>query len=148
MVPIIQFESSSDTEVETNQAPIIAKKFLKHLPPIQFQNTCIYDPNNVGELVMTIMSPKLYLLHILLPDSHLVVTRPQINLGDPRCNLQLVEKIINPKERVTILHCQLVQLTVIYAPTMRSTFFFTNIICAPQGKLLGQINCLPNSSLS
>ena len=67
------------------------------------------------ELIMSITSPERGLLYVLLPNPDLMLAELQVYLGEPRCPLQLSEKIIYPQEWITVLHYQLVQLPVVDA---------------------------------
>ena len=70
--------------------------------------------------VMTIMSPKHSLLHVFLPYLDLVISGSQIHPGKPRCTLQLIKKIIYPREWITVLHRELIQLPIVNEHPVRT----------------------------
>ena len=81
---------------------------------------CVGEPKgHHHEFIRTITSLQHCLLYVLLSNSHLVVYRSQINHVELRRTLQLIEEIIIPVEWVTILHCQLIQLPIVYAHAIR-----------------------------
>ena len=91
-------------------------------PNIGLHTLFMRSMNTVGEperhhheLVMPVTSPERCLLDIFIPNPHLVISRPQVYLGEPRRSLQLIEQIINPRQWIMVLDCQLVQLPVINA---------------------------------
>ena len=67
------------------------------------------------ELVMSITSPERGLLHVLHSNLDLMVPGPQIYLGEPRSSLQMIKKIIYPREWIPVIHLQLSKLPVVNA---------------------------------
>src|SRR5262249_928618 len=72
------------------------------------------------ELVMSVPGPKSSLLNILFPDPELMISRSEIYLREHLSRLQLVKEIINPGQRIPVLHSHLVQFPVIYAHPERT----------------------------
>ena len=66
-----------------------------------------------SKLIMSIPYPKGFLMNLFILDSHLMVTRPQVNLGKYLCSSHLIKEVINPRKRIFILHTNLFQLSVI-----------------------------------
>ena len=60
------------------------------------------------KLVMPIKSSEGRLLDILLANSHLMISKPQINIRKPRRLLQLIKQIADPWKWITVLDSQLV----------------------------------------
>src|SRR6267154_1912057 len=65
------------------------------------------------KLIMPIPCPEGCLMNVFILDSHLMVTRPQVNLGKYLCSSHLIKEVINPRKRIFILHSNIVQLSVI-----------------------------------
>src|ERR1044071_1042605 len=74
------------------------------------------------KLIMSITGSKRRFRHILFSDSQLMVPRPQINLRVEARPLQLVEQIINTRQRISVLNRYLVHLPIIYAHTKAPIF--------------------------
>ena len=65
---------------------------------IHERRRCVGEPErHHHKLVMPITSSERCLLDILIPHSHLMISQPQINLGEPRHSLQLIEQIVDPR---------------------------------------------------
>src|SRR5713226_4723266 len=65
------------------------------------------------KLIMPIPCPEGCLMNVFILDPYLMVTRPQVNLGKYPCSSHLIKEVINPRQRIFILHSNLVQLSVI-----------------------------------
>ena len=65
------------------------------------------------KLIMSIPCPKGYLMNVLILDSHLMVTRPEVNLGKYLCSSHFIKEVINRRKRIFILHSDCVQLSLI-----------------------------------
>ncbi|MFS8020003.1 hypothetical protein Hanom_Chr15g01410471 [Helianthus anomalus] len=65
------------------------------------------------KLVMAVTSSECCFGDVLISDSHLMVSRSQINLRVIGRPLQLVEQVVNTWERITILHGHLVKFAVV-----------------------------------
>src|SRR5882757_6649021 len=75
---------------------------------------CICEAKwNHYKLIMSIPCSKGCLMNVFILNSHLMVTRPQVNLGKYLCSSHLIKEVINPRKRIFILHINLVQLSVI-----------------------------------
>ena len=46
-------------------------------------------------------------------DSDIVVSPPEINLGEVLRSLELVDKLRNERERVVVLNCMLIQIPIV-----------------------------------
>src|ERR1044072_2490372 len=64
-------------------------------------------------LVVTITSSERSLSYIGFLDSYLMITRLQIYLRENSGSPKLVHQIVNPWNRVTILQCDFIQLSVV-----------------------------------
>jgi len=64
-------------------------------------------------LVVSIAWPESCLLYILRLNQYLMISRPQVNLGEHCCSSQLIQQVINSRQWVFVLDSQLVQLMVI-----------------------------------
>ena len=58
-------------------------------------------------------------MNVSLPDLHLVITAPKVELREDASSLQLIKYVVDAGERTHVLHSDLVQLTVINAQTSR-----------------------------
>ena len=95
---------------------VIEHRSVDPIHQVHKYERCVGEPKrHHHELVMSITSPERSLLHFPLPNIDLMVPGPQVYLREPRCSLQLFKKIIYPREWITVLHHQLVQLAVVNA---------------------------------
>ena len=89
------------------------------------------------QLIRTITCPEGCLMNILILGSYLMVTRPEVNIGKYLWSSHLIKEVINPRQRILVLHSDLVQL---YEPIHNqsiSSFSFSNQIGAPYWDTLG-----------
>ena len=49
------------------------------------------------KLVITITSPERHLRHIIITYPQLVISRSQVNLGEVRCSLKLIEQVVDAR---------------------------------------------------
>ena len=64
------------------------------------------------KLILSIPCPEGYLMNAFILDSHLMVTKPQVNLGKYLCSSHLLKEVINPRQRIFILHSNLVYVRI------------------------------------
>ena len=65
------------------------------------------------KLIMSIPCPEGCLMNVFILDSHLMVPRPQFNLGKYLRSIHLIEEVINSWKGIFVLHCDFIQLPII-----------------------------------
>lgn len=96
--------------------------------------------------MVTIMGQERYLSNITFPYFKQMIARVEVYSQKVRCNLKLIEKIINIQRRVLILDDKFVQLMVIHHTLREPSFFLTNNPGVPHGETLGLIKPLSRRS--
>ncbi|KAK4729682.1 hypothetical protein R3W88_022670 [Solanum pinnatisectum] len=76
------------------------------------------------KFITTIPSLKGYLRNVIIPYSKLMIARSEVYLRKTTSTLKLVEQSINPRDRIFVLDCDFVQLTIVNAHYERTIFFF------------------------
>ena len=74
------------------------------------------------ELKVPIMRPERCLRDICLPNPQLMVTSEKIYFGVDSHYSQLIKQVINPRQWVSIIDCNLVQLSVVNAQSKGHIF--------------------------
>ena len=101
----------SSRKTRTNLSKYLLKTlFIRH---INVAGAFVRPNGNHYKLIMPIPCPEGCLMNVFILDSYLMVTRPQVNLGKYLCSPHLIKEVIDPRERIFILHSNLVQLFVI-----------------------------------
>ena len=72
--------------------------------------------------IKTVSSSERGLGNIFLLDLELVISGPQINLGEYFFPTELVEQIINPRKQIFVLDSDIIQLTVIHTHAETTIF--------------------------
>ena len=65
------------------------------------------------KLIMSIPCSKGCLMNVFILDSHLMLPRPQVNLGKYICPFHLIQEVINFWQGIFVLHHDFIQLPVI-----------------------------------
>lgn len=73
-------------------------------------------------LKMANVSAKSCLMNACRIHSDLMVARPKVNFREVTSSLQFIQQILNYCNRVLVLNCDCIQLTIINAQTPRSIF--------------------------
>ena len=77
------------------------------------------------QLIMRIHCPEGCLMNVFVLYSHLMVTRPQVNIGKYHCSSHLIKEVINPRQRIFILYSDFVQLLIINTYPECTIFLFS-----------------------
>ena len=86
------------------------------------------------KLIMSIPCSKGCHMNVFILYSHLMVTRPQVNLGKYLLSSHLVKDVMNPRKKIFILHSDFVQLSVINTQPECTIFLFhKQNWCSPRG---------------
>ena len=97
---------------------------------------------------MSIPCSEGYLMNVFILDSHLMVTKPQVNLGKYLFSSHLIKEVINPRKRVLVLLSDFARLSWINTQPECTIFFVTSIDGGPQGDTLGLMYLFSNNSCS
>ena len=65
------------------------------------------------KLILSIPCSEGHFMNVFILDSHLMVTRPQVNLGKYLRSPHLIKEVINPRKRIFILYNDFIQMFVI-----------------------------------
>jgi CBS domain containing-hemolysin-like protein len=82
-----------------------------------------------------------------LSDFQLMIYRSKIDLREHTRTTELIEQIINPRQRVLVLDSYLIQGTIIHAQPLSTILLQDKNRRAPHGDELGQINPFSSNSL-
>jgi hypothetical protein len=103
----------------------IIKEYQQKLPQLLFEYVihaglkggwCVGQPKwHDQKLIMPIMASESSFGNILLSDSDLVVPRSKINLRKIHCSVQLIQKLVDPGNRVPVLDRLLIQCSIVNA---------------------------------
>lgn len=64
---------------------------------------------------MIIQSSEGCFRNVTISDSNVIITRSEVYLGEMSRTLKLVKQVINPRDGIVILDCDLVQLSIVNA---------------------------------
>jgi hypothetical protein len=82
-------------------------KYLTH--EIHEKGGCVrQSKRHHGELILSVPGDKCSLLNVRLLDSQLVITRPQVYLGEVFGPLKLVEEVIDSREWILVFDCNFI----------------------------------------
>src|ERR1044071_120843 len=76
---------------------------------------------------MTMTCTKGCLGNVFIVDSKLMITRMKINLREVGCSLKLIEKIVNPRQWITILDGEFVEFAIVDTHSKRSIFLLNEL---------------------
>ena len=78
----------------------------------------------------------------------MVIPRPQVNLRILASPLELIKQVDNLSERILVLDCGFIELSVIIHILKDTSFFFTNKTEAVHGEILGLMKPFSSKSVS
>ena len=76
-----------------------------------------------GIFIKTVPSSERGLGNIFLLDFELVISGPQINLGEYFCPTELIKQVINPRQWIFVLDGNIIQLLVIHTHPKTAILF-------------------------
>ncbi|KAJ9541101.1 hypothetical protein OSB04_027607 [Centaurea solstitialis] len=85
------------------------------------------------ELEMPVPRPKSHLMNVFLPYFQLMVPGAKIDLREPRGSLKLIEEIVDPRQWVSVLHRELIQLPNRIQRTPNFSSFFLELCVYTHG---------------
>lgn len=101
----------------------------------------LFKPKYITEeLIMTISSSKSHFKNVILLYRELVITQPEVNLGEVTRSLELIKKIINRWNRILFLNGNLFYLEIVNAHSKRIILLLNKQYWSPHWEILDLLN--------